>query len=302
MSNQTLFLNSEITELEALLEQIPASNVIERMSFESRLQAAKKALAELPEQIVAKAKLTFRGEPILGSYGMTADFGSKAAGAFSEAFTAITAALTDGLRDMGPIPNRYKNQLLITGTAVGSFGFEFELPAEEPDFFTEGSRYAALEKIEELFRFAVTGSDDDVAEVIEKVHPRAVKKVYEFLDLLVQQKAWCGLEFSDRAFRYSNYEQLKTATERLKDDNIHEDEEGFQGEFQGILPSARTFEFRLQDNSILRGRIDAAFADPENLNRDWLHKPVSLTLSVIHVGKGRPRYILVSADNIRSLK
>ena len=302
MSNQTLFLNSEITELEALLEQIPASNVIERMSFESRLQAAKKALAELPEQIVAKAKLTFRGEPILGSYGMTADFGSKAAGAFSEAFTAITAALTDGLRDMGPIPNRHKNQLLITGTAVGSFGFEFELPAEEPDFFTEGSRYAALEKIEELFRFAVTGSDDDVAEVIEKVHPRAVKKVYAFLDLLVQQKAWCGLEFSDRAFRYSNYEQLKTATERLKDDNIHEDEESFQGEFQGILPSARTFEFRLQDNSILRGRIDAAFADPENLNRDWLHKPVNLTLNVIHVGKGRPRYILVSADNIRSLK
>ncbi len=44
MSNQTLFLNSEITELEALLEQIPASNVIERMSFESRLQAAKKGL------------------------------------------------------------------------------------------------------------------------------------------------------------------------------------------------------------------------------------------------------------------
>lgn len=302
MSNQALFLKSEITELEALLEQIPVSNVIERMSFESRLQAAKKTLAELPEQIVAKAKLTFRGEPVLGSYGMAADFGGKAAGAFSEAFTAITAALTDGLRDMGPIPNRDKNQLLITGTAVGSFGFEFELPAEAPDLFSESSRYAALEKIEELFRFAVTGSDDDVAEVIEKVHPRAVKKVYEFLELLVQQKAWCGLEFSDRAFRYSSYEQLKTATERLKDDNIHENEEQFQGELQGVLPSARTFEFRLQDNSILRGRIDAAFAEPENLNRDWLHKPVNLTLSVIQVGTGRPRYILISAKSIRSLE
>ena len=302
MSNQALFLASEISELEDLLAGIPEENIIERMSFDARLQSAKHALSNLPAQLSAKAKLTFRGKPVIGSYGMTADFGSKAAGAFSEAFTAISAALTDSLRDMGPIPNRDKNQLLITGTAIGSFGFEFELPQAEPNLFLKNPGHIALEKIEALFRLAASGSDDDVAEVIEEVHPRAVRKVHEFLELLVQQQAWCGLEFSDQIFRYSDFEQLKTASERLKDDNIHEKTETFQGEFQGVLPSGRTFEFRLADDSrIIKGRIDSIFAQPELLNRDWLLKPVELTLSVIQVGQGRPRYTLISQDSIKPI-
>lgn len=146
---------------------------------------------------------------------------------------------------MGPIPKRDKNQLLITGTAIGSFGFEFDLSHVEPNLFADNPGYIALEKIEALFRLAASGSDNDVAEAIEDVHPRAVRKVYEFLDFLVQQQAWCGLEFSDQVFRYANYEQLKAASERLKDDNIHEKTEIFQGEFQGVLPSGRTFEFCL---------------------------------------------------------
>lgn len=304
MSNQALFLASEINELEKILADIPEENIIEHMSFKARLASAKQTLANLPEQLRTKAKLTFRGKPVTGSYGINADFGSKAAGAFSEAFTAISVALTDGLRDMEPIPKRDKNQLLITGTAIGSFGFEFELPEVEPNLFADNPGYIALEKIEALFRLAASGSDDDVAEVIEEVHPRAVRKVYEFLDLLVQQQAWCGLEFSGKVFRYSNYEQLKAASERLKEDNIHEKTETFQGEFQGVLPSGRTFEFCLngyQDSRIIKGRIDSTFAQPELLNRDWLLKPIELTLNVIQVGQGRPRYTLVSQESIQHL-
>lgn len=302
MNKQAMFLASEINELEDLLAGIPEENVIERMSFEARLKSVKEALSNLSTQVCSTAKLTFRGKPVMGSRGMTADFAGKAAGAFSEVFTAISAALTDGLRDMGPIPNRDKNQLLITGTAIGSFGFEFELPQAEPNLFPENLGHTALDKIEALFRLAALGSDDDVAEVIEEVHPRAVKKVFAFLDLLVQQEAWCGLEFSDKTFHYSGFEQLKTASERLKDDNIHEKTETFQGEFQGVLPSSRTFEFRLADESrILKGRIDSAFEQPELLNREWLLKPIELTLSVIQVGQGRPRYVLLSQDSIQAL-
>ena len=89
-------------------------------------------------------------------------------------------------------------------------------------------------KIEELFRLSAEGSDDDIAEVIAEVHPRAVKKVFEFLDLLVQQQAWCGLEFGSRSFRYENCEQLRKSSFRLRDENIQEREESCRGEFQGI--------------------------------------------------------------------
>lgn len=201
---------------------------------------------------------------------------------------------------MGPIPNRDKNQLLITGTAIGSFGFEFELPAPELTLFPEQENpQIAIEKIEALFRLAATGSDDEVAEVIEEVHPRAVKKVYDFLELLVQQQAWCGLEFEGHSFRYADYEQLKISCERLKDENIHEQEETYSGKFEGVLPTGRSFEFRLNDQkSVIKGKIDRTIDDPDILNRDWLHKPVTAKFHMMQVGKGRPRFTLKSISDL----
>ena len=126
-----------------------------------------------------------------------------------------------------------------------------------------------------------------------------MKKVYEFLDLLVQQQAWCGLEFADRFFRYADYEQIKASSERLKADNIQEREETYRGEIQGVLPTGRTFEFRLADQEgLIKGKVDLAIADPDVLNREWLHKPVTVKLNVMQVGQGRPRFTLMTLDDL----
>jgi hypothetical protein len=301
MAKDYLSIASEIKELQDLLAAIPEDNVIERLSLESRLESVKAALTGLPQQIAPKARLTFRGEPVFGSHGIAADFGSKAVAAFSDAFAAVAAGLSEGLRYKGPIPNRDENRLLITGTAIGSFGFEFELPAPDSSLFppeTEKTQEAMV-KIQELFRLSAEGTDDEVAEVIEEVHPRAIKKVYEFLELLVQQKAWCGLEYADRFFRYADFEQIKASCERLKSDNIQEREETYRGEFQGVLPTARTFEFRVMDQKgPIKGKIDLTIADPDVLNREWLHKPVTVKFNVMQVGQGRPRFTLITLDDL----
>ncbi len=301
MNKTHLSVTAEIRELEELLAAIPEENVIERLSLEARMQNARELLATLPQTKEApKARLTFRGRPVFGSHGISADFGAKAAGAFSDAFAVVAAGLSEGLRHIGPIPNKDRNQLLITGTAIGSFGFEFELPAQPQTLFPELEKAEeAMKKIETLFRLAAEGSDDDIAEVIEEIHPRAVKKVYEFLDLLVQQQAWCGLEFGDRIFRYADYEQLKASTARLRDDNIQEREESYHGEFQGVLPAGRTFEFKLLDQEgLVRGKVDTAIENPDILNREWLHRPVDIKLNVMQVGQGRPRFTLMSLDDM----
>lgn len=303
MNRQRLFIASEIRELEGLLAAIPKENVIERTSLEARLENAKNILDTLPQTGEGpKARLTFRGKPVFESHGISADFAAKAAGAFSDAFSMVAAGLSKGLQQSGPIPDRGANQLLITGTAIGSFGFEFELPTQPPTLFQEPEKTEeAMERIEKLFRLTAEGSDDDIAEVIEEIHPRAVKKVFEFLDLLVQQQAWCGLEFGDRSFRYVNYEQIKASSIRLRDDNIQDREETYQGAFQGVLPTARTFEFKLSgEDGLIRGKIDAAIADPHVLNREWLHKSVSIKLNVMRVGQGRPRHTLMSLDDIKA--
>ncbi|MDR2392263.1 MAG: hypothetical protein LBE84_11375 [Planctomycetota bacterium] len=87
MNNDYASYASEIAELEALLTLVPPENVLERKSLESRLQTVCSGLEKCGAGDVrpARAKLTFRGRPVVESRGMFADFASKAIGRFSEA-------------------------------------------------------------------------------------------------------------------------------------------------------------------------------------------------------------------------
>ncbi len=81
--------------------------------------------------------------------------------------------------------------------------------------------------------------------------------------------------------------------------NVKEGVETYSGEFQGVLPTSRTFEFKVSDHgSVLRGKIAAAIEDPDELNRNHLHKPVTVRLAAITVGQGRPRYTLRTLADI----
>ncbi len=301
----------EVKELEALLARIPTESVISRMGLESRLKAAREAIAKFnPLELPRKARLTFRGRPVVGSYGASAEFASKASAYFTEAFSAVVAGISENLRYMGPIPDKEKNQLLITGTAIGSFGFEFELPrlrgentTEQIQLFQEGNKpenrpEVAMEKLEKLFQVAAEGSDDDIAELVDEIHPRAVKKASEFLDYLSEQDAWCGVEFKETVFRFGGVEQVRESAARLKSNNIKEADESFRGEFQGVLPKSRTFEFKVLDqDQILRGKVGPEIEDADVLN-GILHKHLTALFHVIQVGQGRPRYTLQKMADI----
>lgn len=299
-----LAVASEIKELESLLAEIPEENVIERLGLKSRLEEARNGIASVSEEFfINKARLTFRGTPVSGSHGIVADFGAKAAGIFAEAVATIAASLDDNLRYMGPIPNRHNNKLLITGTTIGSFGFEFELPnPDREELFSERSKAEdALQKVQELFQLAADGTDDEVAELVDEIHPRAVKKVAEFLEYLHAQEAWCGIEFKNKFFRFRDIDQLICSSARLEEDNIVEKEEKYRGEFQGVLPTGRTFEFNVVDESnIIKGKVGIDIKDADILNREYLHQPVEVEFNVIQFGQGRPRYTLKSLGKISS--
>lgn len=255
-----------------------------------------------PESIRHKAVVTFRGEPVIGTHGIAADFAAKAAGAFTDAVAAVAAGLAENLRYMGPIPHREQNRLLITGTAIGSFGFEFEVPNTEVDnlFPEKSNAEAALQKMQLLFRLTAEGNDDRLTELVEEIHPRAVRKAVEFLQVLRERKAWCAFSFQQHSFRFDGKEQVGAVIERLSEGNIHESDKSFQGELQGVLPKSRTFEFKCAEG-ILSGKIGPDIEDADILNRDYLHKPSQITLHIIQVGQGRPRYVLENLEHIHLL-
>lgn len=289
-----LHLLAEQNFLREQLAELPTSARLTRMSTESRLRTIETQLAEMPvdEREPARARLTFNGAPVIGSHGIFADFGMRAVSSFTDAVASIAASLAAPLASMGPIPNRDQNQLLITNTAVGSFGFELEefrgaqLPLED-----ESAMAIALDRTQALLQ-GTLGSDEDLADIASETDPRALEKIRTFLKVLADSDAVCALQYRGRGVRFTDVGQVRASLERLGADNLRESEKQLQGEFVGVLPKSRTFEFKLTgEEKIIRAKVATTIQNVDELNHH-LHQTVAIHVMTTQVGNGRPRYLL----------
>jgi hypothetical protein len=287
-------LLAERSSLQSMLAGIPVDAVLDRGSIEARLHEVVRQITavEADTRAPARARLTFRGRPVVGSHGIFAEFGMAAVKAFTDAVSMMAAALARPLAPTGPIPNRDQNQLLITSTAVGSFGFEIEEHREGQLLLDDESAVAeALAQTQRLLEGTV-GTDDELTDAAAGVDPRVIVALEGFLNTLATSEAVCALEYGDRKFSFQDVGEIRSGAKRLAQDNLHEEEESFDGEFQGILPKRRTFEFKLAgEDTVIAGKIGSNIADPDALNRH-LHRKTRITVGATRVGKGRPRYVL----------
>ena len=131
-------LQAERDTLASFLAELPEESVIERMSLEARKEKIEQMIASWtpPSREPARARLTFRGKPVVGTHGIFADFGAVVVKAFTDAVAAIGASQSTPLGSRGRLPNREDYRLLITDTALGSFGFDLE-EAPHSDFLRE---------------------------------------------------------------------------------------------------------------------------------------------------------------------
>lgn len=301
MNSNYLSIQTEISQLQQIIAELDDEAVIERIGYEHRLSELEHKLQSFTATKKTKhLTLTFRGEPVLGSQAIKAGFASKAIDLFSDAYDMIVAALSVNLNEAvpGSAPDKEKHKLLISGTAVGSFGFQFKLPESESDSLDEEQMAdVAIKRIEKIFKVAAEEGDEDIADIIDAVPPRAVKKIYSFLEQLEKNKAWCGISFEGSKFQFKSLEQLRHAARQLKEDNIIESEVTFVGELSGFLPDARTFEFLTrvsasEETKVIKGKVNTEFKLAENMNKDWLNKQAKISCKKVIVGKGKPRYIL----------
>jgi hypothetical protein len=295
MNNEDrLHLLAEQTFLHRDLAETPETARLTRMSIEARLRKVDAELAALPvdERAPARARLTFDGVPVIRSHGIFADFGMKAVSSFTEAVASVAASLTAPLAAMGPIPNRDQNQLLITSTAVGSFGFELEEYRAEQLALEDSSPVAtALERTQALLQ-STLGDDEALADIASETDPRALDKVRTFLKVLADNSAVCALQYGGRGVRFTDVGQVSRSLARLAADNLHESEEQLRGEFVGVLPNSRSFEFKLADDQqIIRGKVAPRLHNVDDIN-GHLHQTVQIEVTRTQVGNGRPRYLL----------
>ena len=242
-----------------------------------------------------------------GTHGIYADFATKVINTISDAYAALVATakgITLGSR--GDIPEFDKHRLLITGTALGSFGFELELPPPEPMATPvqgsllpkENPIIQAREMLERVLTQSLEGDDDQLAESLEDIDQRALSKIQAFYDVLQQDEAVFSLAIGPRHIICSSVEKAQQAGARLKSDNIVTDNICFTGQPRGAQPSRREFDFKPDNHDLIRVKIDKAIDNIDTLNQQWLYKPVSIQLVCRTVGQGKPRYTLMSLDDI----
>ena len=291
-------LLAEKTSLDRMLATLSESSVIDRMSLEARKAEVEKALtaAPAPDREPVRARLTFRGKPVVGNHGVFAEFGAKAINAFTDAVAAIGANQSSALGTRGALPNRDEYQLLITDTAMGSFGFELEEAPSGDTLFPELS--PVDHAINQTLRMmeASIGSDDELTEAIADADPRAVEALRAFMQTLANQEAICALEFKEEVFRFADVGQVRQSEGRLRQDNIHEQEQWLSGQFLGVLPQRRTFEFQVSESEeIITGKVGKEIEDAAGINHILEH---SLTIQVHakRAGSGLPKYTLLSYE------
>lgn len=298
MNNNRTYIQAEISQLQDILASISEDAVIERMGYEHRLNELTQKLEKIAPSVAAKTfNLTFKGAPVDGSNGIAASFASKATDLFSDAYDMVVAALNGNLGDAfsGPVVDKNKYGLFIKNIALGSFGFQFQLPVEDPDLLGDTPvTEKAIHKIENIFRVAAEEDDENIADAIEEIPPRAIKKVYSFLEQLEKNKAWCGLSFGKHRFQFKSLEQLSQAALHLKADNITEEEKSFSGVLIGVLPASKQFEFKIAESEqIIKGKISPEFKEANLLTEEWLSKDSTISCKLVIVGEGKPRYALI---------
>ena len=295
-----LHLLGERSALQRMIADTPEEEVLDRGSLIARLEEVEYqiAQAQIDEREPARARLTFKGRPVIDSHGIFADFGMKAVNSFTEAVAAVAASLTAPLAAMGPIPNREQNQLLITSTALGSFGFELEeYRLGQLTLDDQSTVELALERTQNLLQGSTDPDDELLADSAAELDQRALDKVRAFINTLAENDATCTLQFRNRAFRFTDSGQVRRSLQRINQDNLHEEEQILKGEFQGVLPKRRTFEFKLQEtDEVIAGKIGPAIATADEFNAH-LYRTVSVRLMVTRVGNGRPRYLLLETPD-----
>lgn len=295
MISSAQHLLAEKQAVEQFLSHVPEEHVLQRNSFLARLDVLNAQIEAATRRTEpARSVITYRGRPVFGSHGIASTFGLQATRAYTNVVQQVAAQWNRAvpLGTKGQVPGSRQFDPLITGTALGSFGFEVEEQIED-QLTLEGRSVVALAlgKTNQLLQ-GTLGSDDELTEAVSDVDPRAIAALRTFLKVLANNEATCAIESDEGRFHFETTDQVARSLKRLDANNIRREETVLLGAFQGVLPTLRTFEFQTEGGEVVSGKVTPALENIEAFN-DHLRIKASLKVISNRVGNGRARYILI---------
>ena len=286
---------SEISALEHLLRGIRA---IERIGLQSRLDPIRKRLDGVPVPPRPKQLyVSFNGQPVVGSYGINANFAANAINIFTDTFRTTTASLTGELTDRGRVSESPLSQLLITdtdtATATGSFGFVMEMPLPEDDPYGFSYPEEAFNLLQELLRVTKDGDDDALSATMVTLHPRAVHKVTAFLNFLRKQKAQFATDYRGNEVRFETDTVIADAAKRLAHSNTQIQTYDDVGTVISVIPHTRFFRLHTNDGNTIQGQIGPEIREPHQIAEQYANQRVKAQIRTARISQGTPSHSLV---------
>lgn len=289
--DEYIYVLSERSQIISMLESMDETDVISRMSLEYRLSKIDEELKNsyINKHSPAKAVITFKGDPVFGTVGISSVFGAKILKAFNSAITNVSASLLTitGTQKIEP--------MVITGTAKGSFGFILEEPSRGGvlDFDEKSITASSLEKTYRILKSAINSDDDTLSSELEDLDENAIKRIREFIDILVKEKTIFTIKNNDFSLVVRNPKQLETISYKLSVDNIKEEIKTLAVMFTGVLPNKRRCEFKLinDETDVEVATISSHIKSPEVINT-LIGKAVQAKFLCTTVGNGKTKYSL----------
>jgi hypothetical protein len=299
--NEYMWYRSEIYTLERLLSRLAEDRVVLRIGYEERLQRARQKLeGVVPPPRPKKMEVSFTGKPVQSYYGIDANFAAESIGITSDAVRLATAGATGELKPTGDIPRKTLGQLIITGVTLGSFGFKMELPFPEGDPHGFSYPEQAVQRIQTLLSSADEASDDQLSSAAMAIHPRAVNKTADLLDLMRKRDAQLAMEYQSNKVALASSEDIERVAKRLNPANVEDQTTQVTGTMIGVIPATRQFELGPLNGPSIQGRVDPDIRDPYQIARDFTNQQVSATIRTIRVGRGAPKHTLVEVSHLRT--
>ena len=254
---------AQIAGVNTLLAALPADDLIGRMSLSSRLQSLEKELEALEggSENLAKIAVYFGGEPVVGSSGVEAAFGSESLGNLQELLTKVWASNSGQLAAMGPIADRAKSNLHITSLLHGSFGFLLEELDEHGEPLFESPLRQAADRVMDYIANFADENEARFSETLEQLDPRIFSSVREFFKTVYTAKATFRLVEGETDARFDRI-AIERAWERIEAAKVDEDQVTREGKLLGMIPVGRRFEFEPDGaTKIIEGKVGERFSE-----------------------------------------
>lgn len=267
------YVTAQLAAVNRMLDRMPSNDYLGRVGFEARRDDLTKQLEDLEfDETRAQIAVYFGGDPVVGSLGIEAEFGSQVVGSLQDLVSKVWGTL-DGapLQPMGPVKGKDASHLHITSVVHGSFGFILEELDESRPFFQTTLSKAADQVAAYIESFAGE-NDATFSEIIDALNPRVFQAIRQFFGYVHKGNATFRLVEGERDAQYDR-NAVERAWNRAEASNVAEERLEVSGKLLGVIPMKRRFELQSdQTGLVIEGRVGEQFTSTylERINNEQI--------------------------------